>query len=110
MKKLVTVKVYEARDCTDDWQLHDMCKSIFEAEECIRFDDLERRESWRQSKWYNHGRVNPFEHHQYDVIERVGIAEVEVEDDDDEPSFYELCEAVENWQDGEYCKPYEFED
>lgn len=107
---MFTVNVYEAWDCTNDWRLHDMCKSIFEAEECIRFDDLERRESWRRSKWYNHGRVNPFEHHQYAVIERVGIAEVEVEDDDDEPSFYELCEAVENWQDGEYFKKYEFED
>ena len=109
MKKKVTVKAYEAYDCTKDWRLDDLCKSIFEAEELIRFDDLERRESWRQSRWHNHGRVNPFEHHDYAVIELVGTAELEVEDDAYEPSFYELFEAVESWQDGEDCKKDEFE-
>lgn len=110
MKKMYTVKAYEAYDCTDDWRLGDLFKTIFEAAEKCRFSDLESRERWQQSRWYNHGRVNPFEHHDYAVIELVGTAELEVEDDDYEPSFYELCEAVENWQDGEYFKKYEFED
>ena len=110
MKKQFIVKAYEAYDYTNEWRLGDLCKTISEAESSIYFDDGERREKWRQSQWYNHGRIDPFEHHDYAVIELVGTAELEVEDDDYEPTFYELCEAVEYWQDGEYCKPYEFED
>lgn len=110
MKKSFKVKAYEAYDNTSEWRLGDLYKTISEAESSIYFDDGERREKWRQSQWYNHGKTNPFEHHDYTVIELVGNAELEVEDDDYEPTFYELCEAVEDWQDGEYFKPYEFED
>lgn len=108
MKKTFTVTVYEARDLTADWTLGDYYKTIFEAEEKIRFDDMERREHCRESQWYNHGRVNPFEHHDYAVIEWVGDAELEVEDEEYEPSFYELRDAVNEWRDGEYYKKYEF--
>ena len=111
MKKSFTVKAYEAYDYTSGCQASaDLCDTISEAESRIYYDDAERRERWRQLKWYNHGRVNPFEHHDYAVIELVGTAELEVEDDNYEPSFYELCEAVEDWQDGEYCQLYKFED
>ena len=110
MKKTFTVKAYEACDLTSDWTLIDYVETIFEAQENIRFDDLERREGWRQSQWYNHGRVNPFEHHEYAVIEWVGTAELEVDDDDDDyvPSFAELCDAVSDWEHGDYCEVYRF--
>lgn len=111
MKKSFKVKAYEAYDYTSECRASaDLCDTISEAESRIFFDDAERRESWRQSQWYNHGRANTFEHHEYAVIELIGTADIEVEDDDYEPSFYELCEAVEDWRDGEYCKPYVFED
>lgn len=108
MKKLYSVTAYEAYDCTKDWRIGDLCKTISEAESSIYFDDAERLEKWRQSQWYNHGRVNPFEHHDYDILEWVGNAEIDVEYEDYEPSFYELCEAVEEWREGEYHKEYEF--
>ena len=45
------------------------------------------------------------------VDEQIGTAEWKLSDDDDyEPSFYELCEAVEDWRSGEYCKKYLFDD
>ena len=111
MKKSFKVKAYEAYDYTNECRASaDLCETISDAESRIYFDDGERRERWRQSNWYNHGRVNPFEHHRYAVIELVSNVELEVEDDDYEPSFYELCEAAEDWQDGEYFKEYEFED
>ena len=108
MKKTFTVTSYEAYDYTKEWRLGDLCKTISEAESRIYFDDGERREKWRQSQWYNHGRVDPFEHNDYAVIELVGDAEIEVEDEDYEPTFYELCDAVEDWRDGKYYKKYEF--
>lgn len=40
MKKTYKVTVYEACDLTADWTLGDYYKTIFEAEEKIRFDDM----------------------------------------------------------------------
>lgn len=108
MKKTYTVTGYEACDLTAYLKLGDYTPTIFEAEEKIRSDDLERREYWRESQWYNHGRENSFKHHDYAVIECVGDAELEVEDEEYEPSFYELRDAVNEWRDGEYYKKYEF--
>lgn len=109
MKKTFNVTAFDAYDYTMECPVcSESCKTIEEAESEIETDDAERRERWRRSKWYNHGIANPFEHHEYGVIEMVGTAEIDVEDDDYEPSFYELCEAVEDWQEGEYCKQYTF--
>lgn len=108
MKKTYTVTVYEACDLTAYLKLGEYVQSIAEAEEKIRSDDMERREYWRESKSYNYGRVPPFNHHDYAVIECVGDAELEAEDEEYEPSFYELRDAVNEWRDGEYYKKYEF--
>lgn len=108
MKKTYTVTSYKACDLSAYLKLGEYVKTISEAEEKIRSDDMERREYWRESKWYNHGRVNPFVHHDYAVIECVGDAELEVEDEEYEPTFYELCEAVEEWREVEYYKKYKF--
>ena len=61
-----------------------------------------------KSMFYNNSKVNPFEHHEYDVIEMVGTAEIDVEDDEDELLYYELRKAVEDWQEGGYFRIYEF--
>ena len=70
-------------------------------------DDAERYERWRQSMFYN-DKATPFEHHEYSVIEMVGTVEIDVEDDEDEPQYYELRKAVEDWQEGDYFQVYEF--
>ena len=109
MKKTFTVTAFDAYDYTRECPVcSEYCKTIADAESEIETDDAERRERWRRSNWYNHGRVNPFEHHEYGVIEMVGTAEIDVEDDETEPSYYELREAVEDWQEGEYFRMYEF--
>lgn len=109
MKKLYSVTAFDAYDYTRECPVcSEYCKTIEEAESEIETDDAERRERWRRSKWYNHGKANPFEHHEYGVIEMVGTAEIDVEDDDCEPSYYELREAVEDWQEGDYFRIYEF--
>ena len=108
MKKTFCVTAYEAYDYTEDWRLGDLFETLFEAQEKIRFDDMERHEHWRQSQWYNHGCVNPFAHHEYAVLMWYGLPEIEVEDDYYEPSFHELCEAVEEWEAGEFPIIYKF--
>lgn len=109
MKKTFTVTAFEAYDYTRECSVcSEYCKTIEEAESKIETDDAERRERWRRSKWYNHGKSNPFEHHEYGVIEMVGTAEIDVEDDDTEPSYYELYKAVEDWQEGNYFLMYDF--
>ena len=70
----------------------------------IEMDDAERYERWRQSMFYN-DKATPFEHHEYSVIEMVGTIEIDVED---EPQYYELRKAVEDWQEGDYFRIYEF--
>ena len=109
MKKLFTVNAYSAYDYTSNCMLTGgVLATIEECEIQIRIDDAERRERWRRSKWYNQGRVNPFEHHEYAVVELVGTAELDIEDENYEPSFYEICREVEDWRDGDYIKKYEF--
>lgn len=109
MKKTFNITAFNAYDYTQECPVCDeYCKTIEDAENKIEMDDAERHERWRRSNWYNHGRVNPFEHHEYGVIEMVGTVEIDVEKDEDEPSYYELCEAVEDWQEGVYSQIYEF--
>lgn len=108
MKKTYTVTAYKACDKTAYLKLGDYVQNIYEAEEKIRSDDMERREYWRKSKSYNHGRVNPFKHHDYAVIECVGDAELDVEYEEYKPSFYELRDAVEEWREGEFHIKYKF--
>ena len=108
MKKTFTVTAFDAYDYTQECSVcSEYCKTIADAENKIETDDAERYERWRHSMFYNHGKTNPFEHHEYGVIEMVGTAEIDVEDDETEPSYYELLEAVEDWQEGDYfciCK------
>lgn len=103
MKKTFTVTAFDAYDYTQECSVcSEYCKTITDAENKIEIDDAERRERWRRSIFCNHGKANPFEHHEYGVIEMVGTAEIDVEDDETEPSYYELREAVEDWQEGDY--------
>lgn len=109
MKKTFNITAFDVYDYTQECSVcPEYCKTIADAENEIETDDAERHERWRHSMFYNHGKANPFEHHEYGVIEMVGTAEIDVEDDETEPSYYELCEAVEDWQEGVYFQIYKF--
>ena len=111
MKKTFTVKIYEAYDCTNEcYVTSEYYKTIEEVERRIKRDDAERRERWKRSIWHRLWRVNPFERHLYHIYEWVGDAEIDVEDEDEEPSFYELRKAVKSWHCGKGSKEYEFKD
>lgn len=111
MKKTFTVKIYEAYDYTNErFVTSDYYKTIEEVESRIERDDAERRERWRRSIWRRLWRVNPFEHHEYHIYEWLGNAEIDVEDEEEEPSFHELRKAVKVWHGGKGSKVYEFKD
>ena len=68
-------------------------------------------ETNRRTKHQIYFSARPFEPHIYMIEELIGTAEAELSEDDDyKPSFYELCEAAEDWRSGEYCKKYLFDD
>ena len=90
MKKKFTVTAYEAYDYTEDLRLGDSFPSLYEAQEKIRLDDKERRK--------HDSLALPFKHHDYAIIEWVDDVEIDVEDEEEEPSFCELCKAVKNWR------------
>ena len=108
MKKTFTVTAYEAYDFTEDLRLGDLFETLFEAQEKIRFDDKERSRNSREYQWLFLGLVTPYMHHDYGVIKWFGDAEIDVENEEEEPSFSKLCEAVEEWQKGDYFQIYEF--
>ena len=110
MKKTFTVTAYEAYDFTEDLRLGDLFETITAAEEKIRFDDKEKSEYSRAYQWINNGLVIPYIHHDYGVIKWFGDAEIDVEDEEEEPSFFKLCEAVEEWHEGKGIKVYKFKD
>lgn len=110
MKKTFTVTAYEAYDFTEDLRLGDLFETSFEAEEKIRFDYKERKEYARAYNWLFLGLVTPYMHHDYGVIKWFGDAEIDVEDEEEEPSFSKLCEAVEEWHEGKGIKVYKFKD
>ena len=111
MKKQFIVKAYEAFDLTKVCPVTDEPVESYDLAECaVNRDDAIYKKRCQNSKFRPYGRVVEYKRHDYVICRVVGKAELEVEDDDYEPTFYELCEAVEDWQDGEYCKPYEFED
>lgn len=110
MKKTFTVTAYEAYDFTEDLRLGDLFETSFEAEEKIRFDDKERKEYARSYNWLFLGLVPLYEHHDYGVIKWFGDAVIDIEDEEEEPSFSKLCEAVKEWHEGKGIKVYQFKD
>ena len=98
MKKKFTVTAYEAYDFTEDLRLGDLFETLFEAQEKIRFDDKERSRNSREYQWIYNGLVIPYKHHEYGVIKWFGDAEIDVENEEEEPSFSNLCKAVEEWR------------
>ena len=60
MKKTFTVAAFDAYDYTQECSVcSEYCKTIADAENEIETDDAERHERWRQSMFYNHGRLLP---------------------------------------------------
>lgn len=109
MKKTVAVKIYEVYDSTNElYVTADYYKTIAEAEIIIERDDAQRRERWRRNLWRRLRRVNPFEHHVYHIYEWVGNAEIDIADEEEEPSFQELRKSVKAWRGGKGSKVYEF--
>ena len=110
MKKTFPATAYDAYDFTADLRLGDLFETIPAAEEKIRLDDKERSRNSREYQWIYNGLVIPYKHHEYGVIKWFGDAEIDVEDEEEEPSFSKLCEAVKEWKEGDYCEVYRFKD
>ena len=107
MFKKFEFKAYHVYDLTEGRTVTEFPLQTIEAAE--RFTKEE--EDFRRKKHQMYNSARPFEPHIYMVDEQIGTAEWELSDDDDyEPSFYELCEAVDEWRSGEYCKEYQFDD
>ena len=107
MFKKFQVNAYHVYDLMDGWTVTEFPLQTIEAAK--RF--IKEREASRFTKHQIYNSARPFEPHRYTIEEIIGTAEADLSEDDDyEPSFYELCEAADEWRSGEYCKEYQFDD
>lgn len=76
-----------------------------------RGESTSSAEASRRTKHQIYNSARPFEPHRYMIEELIGTAEWELSEDDDyEPSFFELCEAADKWRSGDYHELYQFND
>lgn len=107
MFKKFEFTAYHVYDLTEGWTVTEFPLQTIEAAE--RF--IKEREASRRTKHQIYSSARQFEPHIYTIEELIGTAEAELSEDDDyEPSFYELCEAVDKWRSGKYFKVYKFDD
>ena len=107
MKKTFKFTAYEVFDITSRRGLMDDYPEIIieDPDKLIKEDDDSLREAWKRR-----GSSIPFKHHRYVISDIVYTAELDVGDDNYVPSFDELCDAVIDWEYGDYCEVYKFND
>ena len=107
MKKTFKFTAYEVFDITSGCRLMDDYHEVIikGPDRLIKEDDDSLREAWKRR-----GSSIPFKHHRYVISDVVYTAELNVGDDNYEPSFDELYDAVIDWEYGDYCEVYRFND
>ena len=98
---------YHVYDLMDEWTVTEFPLQTIETAK--RF--IKEEEAFRRTKHQIYNSARPFEPHRYMIEEIIGTAEWELSEDDDyEPSFFELCEAADKWRSGDYHEVYRFKD
>ena len=107
MKKTFKFTAYEVFDITSGYRLMDDYHEIVKEDpyKLIKEDDNGLREAWKRR-----GSSRPFKHHRYIISDVVYTAELNVGDDNYVPTFDELCDVVIDWEYGDYCEVYRFND
>ena len=108
MKKKFIFEAYEAFDSTNACPVTDEPVESYDLAECaVICDDAIYKMRCQNSKFRPLRCSAEYRRHDYVICRVLGIAEIEVEDDNYEPSFTELCEAAKSWRNS-HCEPFEF--
>lgn len=99
MKKEIEVTSYRVFDRTNNILFNGNCETVEEAESLAMNADYERFQDWLESH-----RGLPFNSHNYIIVKLRGVAKTEIENDSKVPSFRELCEAIQIWDEGKFVK------
>ena len=103
MKKETEVTSYRVFDMTSNILFNGNCETVEEAESLAMNADYERFSEYLESN-----RSSPFNSHNYIIVKLRGLARTEIEDDSKVPSFRELCEAIQIFDEGKFVKKVDF--
>ena len=99
MKKEIEVTSYRVFDRTNNILFNGDCETVEDAESLAINADYERFSDYLESN-----RSLPFNSHNYIIVKLRGVAKTEIENDSKVPSFRELCEAIQIWDEGKFVK------